>query len=121
MWIPRTLSDLEGALQVVSESSDLDFKREVGSPREVAKDIASMTVFGGVIVFGVDEIDGTASGLQPFKLHGAVGRIQQIADTRIRPTAPIDLFAINGERAGEGFIVGVVDASPLAPHWADDA
>jgi hypothetical protein len=121
VWVPRTYEDLEAAIDVVAESGDLDFKESLGSNADLAKDIAGMTVHGGVIVYGVREEDTLAVELTPFPTAGIVEKIQQVADSRIRPSPPleIDPIADPGDET-RGFVVVEVGASPLAPHYAEE-
>jgi hypothetical protein len=60
MWVPRRWEAIDALIGTAQESGTLDFKR--GLPpatqpanEEVAKDIAAMSVAGGVIVYGIAE------------------------------------------------------------------
>ena len=122
MWVPRTFADLQLAIGSIQESSQLDFKSAVGNNNDIAKDIASMTLEGGVIVYGVDEDKSfVASQLTPVALINLRERIQQVADTAIRPVPSIEidlLVANQGDK--DGIAVVVVPASTFAPHMAND-
>ena len=73
MWTPRSWDDITAMIGVAEEAGGLDFKRTVGGNAEVAKDIAAMTVNGGVLVYGIDEdpATGLASQIVKQPLKGA--------------------------------------------------
>jgi len=122
VWVPQTFSEVQLAIGSVQESGQLDFKSAVGNNNDIAKDIASMTPEGGVIVYGVDEDKSfVASELTPVPLVNLRERVQQVADVAIRPAPTIEillLVANPGDK--DGVAVVVVPASPFAPHMAND-
>jgi hypothetical protein len=123
MWRPTTWADVKAALNVLSEGSDLDFKdrRALGNPGEVAKDIAAMSLFGGTLVYGIDEQNELAVGITALPLSGQVNRVQQIADTAIRPPVNVDVRSVEDPaQSGHGVLVVVVPASLATPHMAAD-
>jgi len=88
MWLPRTYADVANAIGVLSEGPDLDFKLSHTSPadlRGLAKDVAAMSLEGGVIIIGVDEIGGEATAILPFPIGNRPEQIQQVIDARVRP------------------------------------
>ncbi|HKP90508.1 MAG TPA: ATP-binding protein [Thermoleophilaceae bacterium] len=118
MWQPGTWSDITALLGHQGESASLDFKASFGSNNELAKDIAAMTVAGGVLLVGVDEdSDGFASALTPVDLTGQEERVRQIANSLITPPPAFDIAAIR-EQPGttQGVIAVIVPPSPFAPH-----
>lgn len=122
MWRPETWSDLESLLGQAEETSTLDLKGEFGSTKEMAKDIAAMTVNGGTILYGVVEDRETrvAIELQPQVLKGAEERIQQVVGTRIAPSPGIEIVCVPSPTdAAEGIVVVVVAPSLAAPHQVD--
>ena len=66
------------------ESDSLDFKRTIGRPEELQKDVSAMANSnGGDLVFGIDEENGHAGSLAPLtgeSPDAAVLRIAQILD-----------------------------------------
>lgn len=93
----------------MAETDSLDFKREQGPKNDnvdTAKDIAAMTVEGGVIVIGIEEdtVD-RAADIRPFSLDGIGNRIRQIADTLIFPPPAFEIRAVD------------VQPSQVAPHY----
>lgn len=121
MWHPSTWSDLEGLLGE-AESPALDFKRKFGSNEELAKDIAAMTVNGGLLIYGVDEDKPTrvATELLPFPIATVEEKLMQVAGTRISPSPDIQVHAIaKPDEPTEGIVAVEIPASSLAPHQAN--
>jgi hypothetical protein len=123
MWRPKDYADIEAAIGVIAESPDLDFKRELSKPADIAKDIAAMSLQGGVIAYGVDEAAETtvASEITPMPLQQVPEKIQNIVDTAIWPSPTIDIRIITREPADlDGVVLVTVAPSPLAPHYTHD-
>jgi hypothetical protein len=122
MWRPESWAALEALVGQAEETSALDFKREFGSSKETAKDIAAMSVNGGTILYGVDEdpASGVVSELTPVALKGAEERLQQIAASRISPAPAIEVTYIRSPADPEyGIVAVVVPPSAWAPHQLD--
>jgi hypothetical protein len=123
MWRPESWNEVELLIGQAEESPNLDFKREVTrNGRELAKDIAAMTVDGGVLIYGIDEqgAGGTAGSIVKVGLKGQEERIRQVAASTIHPAPGLEILLLR-ETAGdaEGVIVVAVAPSPLAPHEVD--
>jgi hypothetical protein len=121
MWHPGIWTDLEGLLGE-SETPALDFKRTIGSNEELAKDIAAMTVNGGLLIYGVDEDESTcaATDLLPFPIAGVEEKLAQVTGTRISPAPAIQVRVIpSPDNPTVGVIAVEVPASSLAPHQAN--
>jgi hypothetical protein len=74
------------------ETPSLDFKRELGAKNaDIAKDIAAMTVNGGVLIYGVGEDKQTrvATAIVPQPLNGVEERFGRspAPGSRRRPTS----------------------------------
>lgn len=123
MWTPREWSDLERAIDVQSEGDAIDFKRELplkGKIRDLAKDVAAMSVGGGTIVIGVDESHGVASAITPIKLKGVPEQLQQVIDSNVTPPVSIEISILQKNAGDEdGVLVISVPASWAAPHQYD--
>lgn len=122
MWHPTNWSDIEALLGQAEESSTLDFKRELGSSSEIAKDLAAMALNGGVLVYGVEEdkTTGIAVGIAPVPLKQVEERLRQIAGSGVAPPIDFDVKLIREKPSDpNGVVVVVVPASPLAPHQAN--
>jgi Putative DNA-binding domain len=130
-WVPKSAAELEDALQnqTVTESIYLDFKSlRAGNNKDskgLAKDFASMSHLGGVLIFGVEEQKPAAEGPSiftraPGDLSGLRERMSQIASTRVQP--PVFLETTELYRDDDtGYLVVVVPASSAAPHMVDGA
>lgn len=122
MWHPSTWNEVEALKGHAEESSTLDFKRQIGSNPEIAKDLAAMALNGGVLVYGVEEDKdtGVAAEIKPVPLKQVEERIRQIAGSGVSPPVDLDVHLIR-EQPGDlaGVVVVVVPASPLAPHQAN--
>lgn len=119
MWYPHTWSDIEALIGHAQESSTLDFKVELGSSPDIAKDLAAMALNGGVLVYGVaeDKTAGVAHEIKPIALTQVEERLHQIAGSGIAPPVDLDVLRIRQTPdASTGVVVAVVPTSPLAPH-----
>jgi len=122
MWHPRTWSDIAALKGQAEESSTLDFKEQLGSSSEIAKDLAAMALNGGVLLYGVkeDTATGIAADITPIPLKQIEERLQQIAGSSVAPPVDVDVQLVR-EQPGDttGVVAVVVPASPLAPHQAN--
>jgi hypothetical protein len=120
MWNLQEWSDLERAIGVQSEDDAIDFKRELppkGKIRDLAKDVAAMSIGGGVIVIGVDESNGLASAIAPIELKGVPEQVQQVIDANVSPQLATKITVLRKDPADEhGVVVISVPASWSAPH-----
>jgi hypothetical protein len=123
VWVPESAEAIETAAQRgdLEETHTFDAKGEL-SPRkknrDLAEDVAAMTVDGGVLVYGVDEdASGRPTIPKPIVLKGARERIDQIAQTSISepPFIEIHEHPSDGD-ASRGYLVVVISPSPRAPH-----
>ena len=57
MWRPSSWKDVTVAIGALSESPDLDFKRQLSSNNDISKDIAAMTHLVARALAGCDVID----------------------------------------------------------------
>lgn len=122
MWRPRTWAEVEALKGQAQETQALDFKRQLSTTLEIAKDITAMTVNGGVLIYGVDEDKKTlvASEITPIPLKGVEEKLHQVAGSRVTPAPDFDVASIaNPADETTGVVVVVVQASSLAPHQWD--
>jgi predicted HTH transcriptional regulator len=123
MWSPRTWSELEELLGIAEETPSLEFKRQIAKDTaEVAKDIAAMTVNGGVIVYGMDEDKRAqlAMKIVVMPLRGVEERLHSIAGMKIAPVPAFDVTLIReNPEDSEGAVVLTVAPSTLAPHCVE--
>lgn len=123
--MPYTLEEVQQLIEdSAAESQTLEFKLEL--PRkdhdgraEFAKDICAMANSeGGSILFGVAEVKGCASALQPVMVEAfdhARRRLQQTLSSATEPASiPVAFHEI---RCNGGYILELsVDRSPSGPH-----
>lgn len=84
---------------------------------ELARDIASLSVHGGILIFGVKDKTYEVVGCET---DGLRDRISQVAATRISPAlVPVVLDDVEGPD-GRNVLVVSVPPSPLAPHMVDE-
>lgn len=122
MEAPNSWQEIEALVRNrVPESEVLDFKREFGSNPELAKDVAAMTLNGGVLIYGIDEDHAGNVAAEITKIDlTKVDNVHQIVNSRISPVPYIEVLPIPENDGDElGVIVVVVLESPLAPHWAN--
>ncbi len=125
-WQPRTEAELETAAAnaLLQETHHLDIKRELRQPgsgvnRELARDLASFAVDGGLIIIGIDE-QANRPILNPVPLSGLAERVEQIALTAIDPPLLVESQPIEAaNRPGHGYLVVTIPTSPTPPHMVD--
>ena len=113
MWIPRTVEELEHAVESnsVTESHYLDFKEFTASngvPRTVAKCVASLAVDGGVLILGVGE-DKQAQRfvMKPTSLMGSRDAVDSVIANRVTPSLRVTVNVLN-RGDGTGYLVVIV-------------
>ncbi|HEX9219999.1 MAG TPA: ATP-binding protein, partial [Gemmatimonadaceae bacterium] len=124
-WPPQTEAALEKAAKErhLVETHVLELKREVGAGdkenKELARDLASLAIDGGLLIIGVDEDMDYA--LTPVPLDGLAERVEQVAGSRIDEPLPVQFFAIeSAAKPSDGYLLVRVPASPRAPHMVDN-
>lgn len=121
MWVPRTWSEVHAVLGQ-PESQVLDFKRDLpgkGKGEEAAKDVAALTLNGGVLLYGVDEDPKTAeaTSIPKVALSGAPEKLQAMVGSNAAPVPYIETIVVK-ENVGDtdGVLVVAVPPSTQAPH-----
>ncbi len=125
-WVPATEDDLRAATanRILDESTGwIELKREIGPPgrktnAELARDLASLAVEGGLFLVGIDESqDGGPAQLRPLPLEGLPERVEQVALTRCDPPLSVRAASVGSAAdANQGYLVVRVPASADAPH-----
>jgi hypothetical protein len=120
VWYPRSWSEVNALIhdQAV-ETASLDFKKSVTRNEEIAKDVAAMTLNGGVLIYGIDEDETTtlAREITPVEVKGLETRFRQVVGSHISPVPHVDTeFIPKPDEPTEGVFVVVVPPSPVAPH-----
>lgn len=126
-WVPETWSDLLEAAAggALDESHWVELKaaippKNANSNLELARDLASLAVSGGLLVVGIKDDNDRAGDVSGTDLHGLADRIDQVSRDRISPplvVRPIEVA--DPDRPGLGCLLVVVDASSGAPHMVD--
>lgn len=125
-----TWSDLVAAVQTgaTAETQWCELKADVpatspGANTELAKDLASLTVDGGVLLIGVrDKASEEADivGVDDSTLTGLASRIDQVAASRVAPPMHVVLHQLAGKPGSSRTVLVVeVPPSPAAPHMVD--
>jgi len=124
VWEPSTWDDIEAAIGTLVEDQALDFKAAVAlattraANDEVAKDIAAMSVGGGVVAYGIDEANEIAISAGGVQIAGQANRIHQILGTRLSPPISVVVRPIeNPSTLGQGVVIVLVPPSVNAPHY----
>lgn len=128
-WQPTSELDLQSALDggLLGESHYLELKREMGSTtsanRELARDLASFAIDGGLLIIGVDEHrndPAAAPTRNPIPVNGLPEKVDQVARTRIDPPLAVECKAIpSTEDPAQGYLLITVPVSGTAPHMVD--
>ena len=90
---------------------------------EVARDLASLTVEGGVLIYGVADAGGGRAGdvVGVTEPASAVTRLVGIADGIVQPSMVCDVRILaSPTNSNRACVVVVVPPSSVAPHRADD-
>jgi hypothetical protein len=121
MWVPENAEELEKRVLegFLEESSILDFKGELpGDSRELAKDVAAMANYGGVLIYGVKEDESKRPTLlNPQRLKGAADRVSVMIRSSLAEPVEVTIQDLwKNDDSGTGYLVIVVPTSPRAPH-----
>jgi hypothetical protein len=124
-WTPESEDDLRSAINggLLDESHRLDLKREIepgrAANRELARDLSSFAIDGGVLLLGLEEVDGRLA-LAPQPLTGLAERVEQVA--RSIPDPPLAVVSrsiLCADDPMSGYLIVTVPPSGQAPHMVD--
>ena len=126
-WTPATWAEVVEAAAggLLDESHWVDLKRELATGKasvntDLAKDLASFAVDGGLLVIGIEDHNSHAGAVCGTSLAGLADRIDQIARDKVRPSLTVRSHPIeNPETPGSGCLLVHVPPSPHAPHMVD--
>lgn len=113
------------AAGVLDETQWVELKQAVPAAskeanRELARDLASLSVDGGVLVIGIEDADRAAGAVVGAKLEGLATRIDQVARGGITPPLNVAITTVaDPEDATSGVVIVEVPASVTAPHMVD--
>ncbi len=87
---------------------------------ELARDLASLSVDGGVYIVGIVDAKGAAGDVVGTEVSGLETRVAQVATGRISPPLPVTVDIIAKlDEPSVGVVVVTVPASEGAPHMVD--
>lgn len=121
----RTWEELALAAQggMLKETQWVELKQQLGPSKnetniELARDLASLSVTGGVLIVGLEDKTFEAVGCD---ISGMADRISQVASMRVHPPLSPVIYPAIQHPADESRHVLVVEVpvSPLAPHMVD--
>ena len=114
---PETLAELEVSLaaKLLQEGQHLEFKRELPSNKEIARQCAALAFQGGVLVLGVGETDA-AFVASPIDCAGVRERVGQIAQDTPQPPVELDSRVLHAAEPGKGVVWVEIPPSPHMLH-----
>jgi hypothetical protein len=126
-WTPAQWSDVVEAATggLLDESHWVDLKQELPTGArthnaELAKDLASLAVDGGLLLIGIEDHNSYAGNVRGVELAGLADRVDQVARDRVRPSLVIRSHEISDpDRPGWGCLLVHVPPSAEAPHMVD--
>ncbi len=127
-FAPTTWEEIEtaAAAGILNEGRWVELKKEIpaksaGSNKELAKDLASLSVEGGTLIIGIEESKaGVAGEVVGADLSSLQTRINQVSQSTIRPPLNVSTSTFpNPDGGALGVMVVTVPASASAPHMVD--
>lgn len=126
-WTPAGWSDVVEAAAggLLDESHWVDLKQELPAGTrthntELAQDLASFAIDGGLLVIGVEDHDSRAGKVRGVELAKLADRVDQIARDKVRPSLVVRSHPVlDPDRPGWGCLLVHVPPSPQAPHMVD--
>jgi Schlafen, AlbA_2 len=110
---------------LLDESHWVDLKRELPAGKaksntELAQDLASLAVDGGMLVIGVEDNNSRAGTVCGAQLDKLADRVDQVARSKVRPPLTVRSTEMPGpDRPGWGCLLVHVPPSAEAPHMVD--
>lgn len=126
-WTPTQWSDVVEAAAggLLDESHWVDLKQELPTGNrthntELAKDLASLAVDGGLLLIGIEDHNSYAGAVRGVELARLADRVDQVARDRVRPSLVVRSHEIcDPDRPGWGCLLIHVPPSAEAPHMVD--
>nr|WP_141216363.1 RNA-binding domain-containing protein [Rhodococcus sp. 06-621-2] len=113
---------------MLNEGRWVELKKDIpakgaGANRELAKDLASLSVDGGTLIVGIEEASaGVAGSLVGADLGSLQIRINQVSQSTIHPALHVSTQTFDHPTdPGLGVMIVSVPASASAPHMVDGA
>jgi Putative DNA-binding domain len=126
-WTPNAWSDVVEAAAggLLDESHWVDLKQELPAGKrthntELAQDLASLAVAGGLLVIGIEDHNSYAGKVCGVELARLADRVDQVARDRVRPSLVVRSREVRDpNRKGWGCLLVHVPPSAQAPHMVD--
>lgn len=126
-WGPATWSDVVEAAAggLLDESHWVDLKQELAAGKatintDLAKDLASLAVDGGLLVIGIEDHNSHAGTVCGVELAGLADRVDQIARDKVRPSLVVRSVEVpDPDKQGRGCLLVHIPPSAQAPHMVD--
>ncbi|MBM7774376.1 hypothetical protein JOD54_004580 [Actinokineospora baliensis] len=126
-WAPAGWASVVEAAAggLLDESHWVDLKQELPSGKptintDLAKDLASLAVDGGLLVIGIEDHNSHAGRVLGVDLAGLADRVDQIARDKIHPRLTVRSVEIpDPDGLGHGCLLVHIPPSPLAPHMVE--
>ena len=126
-WTPTAWSDVVEAAAggLLDESHWVDLKQELPTGKrthntELAQDLASLAVDGGLLVVGIEDHDSRAGKVCGVELARLADRVDQVARDKVRPSLVVRSHEVpDPDRPGQGCLLVHVPPSAEAPHMVD--
>lgn len=129
-WSPQSWDDLKMAATagLLNETDWVELKKDVpaSSPEsnlELARDLASLAIEGGVLVIGVVDRQGKAGDIVGVEnVEALADRVEKVARSTVHPPLslrPVRLVDPADEQHRRGCLLVAVPSSPDAPHMVD--
>ena len=126
-WTPTAWSDVVEAAAggLLDESHWVDLKQELPAGKrthntELAQDLASLAVDGGLLVVGIEDHDSRAGKVCGVELARLADRVDQVARDKVRPSLVVRSHEVRDpDRPGWGCLLVHVPPSAEAPHMVD--
>jgi hypothetical protein len=126
-WTPSAWSDVVEAAAggLLDESHWADLKQELPAGKrthntELAQDLASLAVDGGLLVVGIEDHNSRAGRVCGVELAGLADRVDQVARDKVRPSLVVRSREVpDPDRPGWGCLLIHVPPSAEAPHMVD--
>ena len=126
-WTPTAWSDVVEAAAggLLDESHWVDLKQELPAGKrthntELAQDLASLAVDGGLLVVGIEDHDSRAGKVRGVELAKLADRVDQVARDKVRPSLVVRSHEVpDPDRPGQGCLLVHIPPSAEAPHMVD--
>ena len=126
-WTFSTWADIVDAAAggLLDESHWVDLKQELPAGKrthntELAKDLASLAVDGGLLVVGIEDDNSRAGKVCGVELANLADRVDLVAHDKVRPALVVRSYPVDdSSRKGWGCLLVQVPPSAEAPHMVD--